>query len=240
MDNTEINDLWEGKNSIEPKTNFENKNDCETIGITRIIKNISMTNVLPDIMKKSGIYKIVNKVNGNYYIGRTVYFRERWGAHRRKLKKNNHENTHLQNAWNKHGENSFEFVIVEILDKDISLLKKVEDKYISKFLEDRKNGIHDCYNKSNKSGGGLQSENHREILRQFATGRKPSKETRLKLSESAKNRIRRDKESGTGIFSETHREMVRLINKDNCHFGGHHHSRESKLKISNSLKARLE
>ena len=41
-------------------------------------------------MKKSGIYKIVNLINGKVYIGSAVNFEKRWREHRRGLISKNH------------------------------------------------------------------------------------------------------------------------------------------------------
>lgn len=46
------------------------------------------------IYKKSGIYKIVNKINQHYYVGRSNNFQSRWQAHRNKLRKGLHDNEH--------------------------------------------------------------------------------------------------------------------------------------------------
>ena len=59
--------------------------------------------------KISGIYKIVNTVNGKKYVGSAVDIKRRWQAHKLRLRKNNHHSPKLQNAWNKHGESSFTF-----------------------------------------------------------------------------------------------------------------------------------
>lgn len=64
-------------------------------------------------VKISCIYKIANSINGKFYIGSTKNFRSRKASHLNKLRKNKHDNIHLQRSWNKHGENSFEFCIVE-------------------------------------------------------------------------------------------------------------------------------
>ena len=60
-----------------------------------------------------GIYKIENKVNGKVYIGQSIDIDTRWYNHRNELNGNRHCNEHLQNAWNKYGEHSFEFIIIE-------------------------------------------------------------------------------------------------------------------------------
>lgn len=57
----------------------------------------------------SGVYEIVNTVNGKRYIGSAVNFVKRWCNHKDKLRQNKHYNRHLQAAWNKHGGSAFEF-----------------------------------------------------------------------------------------------------------------------------------
>ena len=62
---------------------------------------------------ESGIYKILNNINGKIYIGSTKNFNKRWVTHKYLLRLNKHENKHLQYAWNKYGEVHFEFIKVE-------------------------------------------------------------------------------------------------------------------------------
>lgn len=61
----------------------------------------------------SGIYKITNTINGDFYIGSAVNIRKRWNRHRWNLNKNRHNSPYLQNAWNKYGVDAFEFSIIE-------------------------------------------------------------------------------------------------------------------------------
>ena len=63
-------------------------------------------------------------VNDKIYIGSAIKFRKRWDLHRFQLRKNIHENKHLQRAWNKYGEENFEFKILEICDKNVLLDKE--------------------------------------------------------------------------------------------------------------------
>ncbi len=60
-----------------------------------------------------GIYKIENKINGKVYIGQSIDIKTRWYNHQKELNRNKHHNKHLQNAWNKYGENKFIFSIIE-------------------------------------------------------------------------------------------------------------------------------
>lgn len=75
-----------------------------------------------------GIYQIKNQVNGKIYIGSSINLKQRFAKHLALLRHNKHSNSHLQNAWNKYGEQSFTITIVELCDKDI--LIDLEQWYI--------------------------------------------------------------------------------------------------------------
>lgn len=72
----------------------------------------------------SGIYKIINKINGKYYVGSSDHIYRRWRDHKKHLRKNSHYNTHLQNAWNKYGEEQFEFLIAEQCPENFLLTRE--------------------------------------------------------------------------------------------------------------------
>lgn len=61
----------------------------------------------------SGIYKIENKTNGKIYIGSSKNIENRWKQHKTLLKVGKHHSRHLQYAWDKYGEDSFSFCILE-------------------------------------------------------------------------------------------------------------------------------
>lgn len=68
---------------------------------------------------KSGIYKIENAVNGKCYVGSTLSFNKRWREHRTLLGKRQHHSIKLQRAWNKYGNESFAFSVLEyVLDAE--------------------------------------------------------------------------------------------------------------------------
>lgn len=69
-----------------------------------------------------GIYKIINVVNNKYYVGSAVDFAARKRRHWWALRSQRHANKHLQSAWNKYGEQSFTFVIVEELEVGVDIL----------------------------------------------------------------------------------------------------------------------
>jgi group I intron endonuclease len=77
---------------------------------------------------RSGVYEIRNIQNGHRYIGSAVNIYRRWKTHRSDLCRNKHHSAHLQRAWDKYGEECFEFSVVEYCD--ISQLIQREQKYI--------------------------------------------------------------------------------------------------------------
>jgi len=62
---------------------------------------------------KSGIYTITNKLNGHRYVGSAVNLKKRWSKHKSCLFGSSHHSIYLQRAWNKYGEDAFEFEVLE-------------------------------------------------------------------------------------------------------------------------------
>src|ERR1035437_4377311 len=65
------------------------------------------------MIKKAVIYIIKNLINNKVYVrstSKSFCFRKK--QHVNLLNRGKHENSYLQNSWNKHGENNFEFLIV--------------------------------------------------------------------------------------------------------------------------------
>ena len=87
---------------------------------------------------KSGIYQILNTVNGKRYIGSSVRITGRFYIHKCKLKQNYHTNKKLQNAYNKYGKESFVYSVLEFC-KENHLIEK-EQKYLNFF------GMDNLYN----------------------------------------------------------------------------------------------
>jgi group I intron endonuclease len=74
-----------------------------------------MVEHIPD---EPGIYAIVNKVNGDRYVGQAAKMKTRVRAHIRNLEKGTHrtsEDRRLQNAWNEFGHQAFEIVVLEVI-----------------------------------------------------------------------------------------------------------------------------
>ena len=75
-----------------------------------------------------GVYSIQNNVDGKQYIGSTtVSFKDRIDHHINGLRVNRHKNKHLQNSWNKYGEDCFTVRILEVVDDSDDVLKREQD-----------------------------------------------------------------------------------------------------------------
>lgn len=130
-------------------------------------------------MRGSGIYQILNAINGKRYIGSAASLRQRWMAHRSALRLGRHCNGHLQRAWNLYGGKTFVFSVLEYVS-DIEGLVEREQYYMDALRPE--------YNLSPTAGSSLglvrgpQSEEHRRKISEANTGRMWSEEARQKLS----------------------------------------------------------
>jgi group I intron endonuclease len=77
----------------------------------------------------SGIYKITNLTNGKVYIGSAVNIEGRWSAHKSLLEGGKHHSRYFQNAWNKYGDQSFQFEILEKVENKEDLIAR-EQHYL--------------------------------------------------------------------------------------------------------------
>lgn len=184
------------------------------------------------LKNESGVYAIVCLANGKTYIGSAVCIRKRFNAHRSALRKDEHRNAHLQRAWNKYGEDCFEFVILRTVRDPANLLKweqywinRTENKFnirrkaesalgvkrrqetrdrISKALSGRKLSPEHCAKISNVQLGRKLSKEHREAisLGNLWKTKKHSKEHCKKLSEVQRGKTRN--------FTDDHRRNLSL------------------------------
>lgn len=77
---------------------------------------------------KSYIYKIINTVTNEKYVGQTTNFSRRISDHKQKLNANTHVNPKLQASWNKYGEDAFKITKEEFdLTKEELNQKEIEE-----------------------------------------------------------------------------------------------------------------
>lgn len=72
---------------------------------------------------RTGVYSIVNRVNGKKYVGSAVDIDHRWSTHRGALRRGTHHCPHLQKAFNAYGEEVFNYEVLELCVKE-SLIER--------------------------------------------------------------------------------------------------------------------
>lgn len=122
------------------------------------------------ISRSPGVYIIKCLKNGKFYIGSSVNLRVRFNEHRNELRKGSHHNHHLQAAWNKYGENKFEFKVLEYCERNMTLIR---EQFFLDALHAYERGV----------GFNIARDSSAPTL-----GRKASIETRAKLSQKRRQR----------------------------------------------------
>jgi hypothetical protein len=84
----------------------------------------------PPIPRASGIYFIVCKATGGFYVGSAVDLLMRKRTHWNALRRGKHGNKYLQRAWRRRGEANFEFQLVELVRP--SRLLATEQSWLNK------------------------------------------------------------------------------------------------------------
>jgi group I intron endonuclease len=165
-----------------------------------------------------GIYGIRNMVNGKWYIGQSVNIEKRKQVHFTQLKYGAHHNQHLQMAYQKYGEDSFEFRILENISVD--MLDVREQAWIAYYKADDSQ-----YGYNLDSGGSLRKRHSAETrLKMSASqkGRVFSQETKRRMSEAGKTKV---------FFAEQCRKL-------SVSHQGKRHSEDAKRKIGKASKDR--
>lgn len=130
-----------------------------------------------------GVYAIANLNDTTTYISSTARsFKERWGHHRTALRRKDHPNCHLQRAWNRDGEHSFAFTILEIVDDPDSVLAR-EQCWLDAYCV-----VGSVYNFSTMVDyprrGFKHTEESKQRLREMNLGRRHTEETKQKIAKS--------------------------------------------------------
>lgn len=193
-----------------------------------------MSDIIPTT---SGIYTIINNINGKLYIGSTANLRKRKGNHFRALA----GGCHVQNAVTKYGLSAFQFCIIELVD-DTRVLVQREQFYMDETESyNGANGYNLCPTAGSTLGTQLSDE-HKAKLSEVTRGKKHpmwgkqhSDETKTKISKAHRGMKASDETKAR--MSEAHRgrklsDEHRLRISEALH--GRKRSGETKTKISAS------
>jgi len=129
------------------------------------------------------IYKITNTANGGVYIGKTIHPDKRKGQHFAELRTGKHHNAHLQNSYNKYGEDAFTWEVIEqcteeaMNDLEVHHIANVRDTHAL------------VYNMRDGGIGGAMSEEARQKIGLAQVGRKRTEETKQRISIALLSRL---------------------------------------------------
>jgi len=176
-----------------------------------------------------GIYKIENKLNHKVYIGQSIHLERRQKDHIKALCRGKHINKHLQSAWNKYGQDNFEFSVLEECAENI--LTEREQYWIDYYggLNSSNN-----YNKREAGDKGHLSEESRLKCSLHNKGKKViiTETTKQKISQALKGRPAKNK--GISPSEETKKKLsIRNKGKKKPAF-----TEEHKRKLSESHKGK--
>ena len=193
----------------------------------------------------SVIYKIGFKNSDSFYIGSAINYENRRNSHLNSLRNKKHRNQHLQRIYDKYGEGQMFFEVLEIVDKQDTLLIREQfwiDKYDFNILinicpiagntfgrkhsQESKNKIsknhHNVDKENNPMFGkkGISNPNYNKVR---------SEQTKFKISKSLKGRepwnkgvkrpdhSKRMKGEGNPFFGKTHLEETKQKIKESSY-----------------------
>jgi group I intron endonuclease len=122
------------------------------------------------------IYKIQCEKDGRFYIGASINPHKRHLEHFNDLRKNRHHNRFLQRAFNKYGEDTFTYSILEEFDQEDLMWKREEEilEELSNTYNMMPGGIRGprLYGKDNAKYGKPISEQQRRLQSEAMSGEK--------------------------------------------------------------------
>ena len=175
---------------------------------------------------KCGIYTITNTITGDYYLGSSNDIGQRIRNHRWLLSKNAHHNPHLQNVWNKYGEQAFEFKVLLLCDVERKLI--IEQGFLDLFKP--------AYNLAVCASAVMQGRSHTEEARAKMSnahmGHTHTDEAKRKISEAQIGNTHNLGRKQT----EEHKRKNSDAQKGNTYAVGYKHTDEARAKISEATK----
>jgi group I intron endonuclease len=134
----------------------------------------------------SGVYLIVNNANGRVYVGSSVNITARWCGHKRALSQGKSPCVKLQRAWDKYGESSFSFQVIEHVAPQKELLIEAEQRWLD--LYQSFDTGYNTLKKAYSHLGAKRSPESREKLSNSLKKRFADPDVRKRMSDAAKKR----------------------------------------------------
>lgn len=153
------------------------KNECRTV-LEHPRRGQSWKEIGMPTIPQCAIYRILCLVSGRVYIGQTMSNpARRWSEHKCALRHGRHSNPHLQAAWNKYGEQAFDFSVLATY-ATIEESNAAECAYIAHFQSIRV----ELYNIQAGGWNGRKAPESIAKMRKAREGYKASAETRARQS----------------------------------------------------------
>lgn len=122
------------------------------------------------------VYKIQCEKDGRFYIGASINSHKRKLEHFNDLRKNKHHNIFLQRAFNKYGEESFSYTVLETFEDEKMMWKREEEllEELSNTYNMMPGGIRGprMYGKDNPKFGKQITEQQRRLQSEAMSGEK--------------------------------------------------------------------
>lgn len=117
---------------------------------------------MPYKVDTCGLYKLVNRVTGQCYVGQSQRVKKRIKEHFRLLRQNKHTNPHLQNAYNKYGSDAF-YGAIEVECSSLEELDRLEESFLKgdAWFEEKT-----VYNIADFAKAPMRGKNHSEEVRE--------------------------------------------------------------------------
>src|SRR5579859_969099 len=158
------------------------------------------------VQYETGVYCWKNRNNGKIYVGGAYStFAGRKLSHRKLLKRNKHFNRYLQFAWIKHGEQGFEWIILERCPAD-----KVADKETHWIRELKATDPQYGYNLSPTGGSTLGIKLSEEVRQKFSASRMGKKRGPYGKQKSL---VKRGRKEGIPLSQETKDKIAAAFEK---------------------------
>ena len=250
-DNTELKKvkekIWEENVLTEQEKKSLHNEPQQAFDTTTETKKSVIENECNDIGR---IYIILNKINNKYQPGSTIQpLNKRWDEHKKFLRRNKHWNHHLQRAWNKYGDNTFEFHIVELIYREENesrddFSNRLRKEYEQKYLDWANSHPDTNYNIAKDAirpiswQGRRHTEESRKKMSEYHKGRRMGKENSFygKHHTEESKQKNRDAHMGKKMSKEFCKKMSNKVKGENHHFYGKHLSEEMKSKIRETHK----
>lgn len=156
--------------------------------------------------KISAVYKIVNTVTGDFYVGSSRNVKRRWAAHKCKSTWNELPNNKLYQDFQKYGLDKFRFQI----------LAPVMPEYLTQVEQEFIDFLHPTYNKQNAKGLNVErlKENRKRCMRKYRQTEKGKEINRKQARKDMK------KYQQTEKGKETQRKAANRYLRQICYYNG--------------------